>query len=363
MEKQVLFFGACYYSGLIGLKRWWIQRSGQRLIILNYHRASEGDLRRHLLYLRRHYRMLHLEEALEELYAADKKCKQLRDRRTPLVLTFDDGYRDNYTHAFPLVCELQVPITIFLIPAYIEGGKCFWWLEGGRLVDHAQVNEATIEGRTYHLDQQEERKALVQAIYTRVRHARSVQEREAFLEEGREVLAVPAEVDSGGERVLKWTEIHEMEESGWISFGAHTMHHPVLAYLMNPAEVQREVCECRTVIEWQLGHPVRTFAYPLGRPEHIGEVALRAVRDASYEWAVTTSYGINTPRSDPLRLLRIVGDVKWHWLLLAADTSGVRQFFSPLFPYGRALWSVGEGIVALASRLLKAGYWKPRGRR
>src|SRR5437867_10680623 len=99
-----------YYSGLVKLARWLTKRSGQRLIILNYHRATGGDLRRHLLYLRRHYRMLHLEKALEEL-STSKETKQKRDRRTPLVLTFDDGYRDNYTHAFALARELQVPIT------------------------------------------------------------------------------------------------------------------------------------------------------------------------------------------------------------------------------------------------------------
>jgi hypothetical protein len=73
MDEQIkVFFAAClYYSGLVKLARWWMQRSGQRLIILNYHRATGGDLRSHLLYLRRHYRMLHLEEALEELYPSN----------------------------------------------------------------------------------------------------------------------------------------------------------------------------------------------------------------------------------------------------------------------------------------------------
>src|SRR5579859_7640613 len=123
----------CYYGGLVHLARWWMQRSGRRLIILNYHRATGGDLRSHLLYLRRHYRMLHLEEALEELYTT-KKTKQVHDRRTLLVLTFDDGYRDNYTHAFALARELQIPITIFIIPGYIESGDYFWWLENERLV-------------------------------------------------------------------------------------------------------------------------------------------------------------------------------------------------------------------------------------
>ena len=112
-----------YYSGLVALFRWLMRRSGSRLIILNYHR-SKGDLRRHLLYLRRHYRMLHLDEALEELYTGRKGVPQ--DHRTPLVLTFDDGYQDNYTYAFKFANELQVPITIFLVPGYMDIGDFFW---------------------------------------------------------------------------------------------------------------------------------------------------------------------------------------------------------------------------------------------
>src|SRR5256886_2621179 len=183
MRRQIgVFVAAClYYSGLVKCTRRWTQRWGPRLIILNYHRASGGDLRRHLLYLRRHYRILHLEEALKALYAPPREGKYRRDRRTLLVLTFDDGYRDNYLHAFALARELQVPVTIFLIPAYIHSGEHFWWLEGKRLASNAQVSEVTIDDRTYYLGKTGERRALALAIDTRLRHAGSVKEREAFL--------------------------------------------------------------------------------------------------------------------------------------------------------------------------------------
>src|SRR6266487_4413245 len=261
MRRQIgVFVAACfYYSGLVKLARWWTRRSGPRLIILNYHRASGGDLRRHLLYLRRHYRMLHLEEALEELYTPSKDGEDRCDRRTPLVLTFDDGYCDNYTHAFALACELQIPITIFLIPGYIESGDYFWWLEGKRLARRSQVSEVTIEGRTYYLGSSREQRALAQAIDTRLRYARSVAEREAFLATVRKAFDTPSNVTVEEEAVLPltWEEVHKMEEGGWVSFGAHTMHHPILAYLTDPQEVQFEVGECRTILEQRLGHPVR----------------------------------------------------------------------------------------------------------
>src|SRR6266487_6296294 len=150
-NMRVLVAACLYYSGLVKLTLWWTRRSGQRLIILNYHRATGGNLRRQLLYLRRHYRIMHLEDALEEYYLTRKEKKQRGDRRIPLVLTFDDGYHDNYTHGFALACKLQIPITIFLIPGYVESGDYFWWREGERLAYRAQVDEATIEGRIYQL--------------------------------------------------------------------------------------------------------------------------------------------------------------------------------------------------------------------
>ncbi len=334
MRKSVLtFLAAClYYSGLIKLARWWIRRSGPHLVILNYHQATGGDLRRHLLYLRRHYRILHLEAALEELYMPSKNRKQVRDRRTPLVLTFDDGYYDNYTHGLALARELQIPFTLFLAPGYVESGDYFWWREGNRLVSHTQVREATIEGRIYHLDQPEERNILAQEILARLCQATSVAERQEFLRAVRQALPVPPSVapEEKPALPLKWAEVRELEESGWVSFGAHTMHHPILAYLTDPGEMQREVEECRTMLEQQLGHPVRTFAYPIGQLQHIGDNAVRAVQKAGYEWALTTLYGFNTPRSDPHLLRRIEVDVSQHWLVMAAETSGLWGFLSRL---------------------------------
>ncbi|GAC1388745.1 MAG: hypothetical protein NVS4B11_11410 [Ktedonobacteraceae bacterium] len=290
-------------------------------------------MRRHLLYLRHHYRVLHLEEALQELYTPLSEKAQRRDKRTPLVLTFDDGYHDNYTHVFPHACQLQVPITLFLIPGYLESGAYFWWGEGRRLVRRTEVKEVTVDGKTYQLEQIDDRAALSQVIDTRLRYAVSVAEREAFLTTIRQILAVlpSVTVEEEGDRPLTWEEVRDMEASGWVSYGAHTLHHPVLAYLADPDEVTHEIGACRCLLEERLGHSIRTFAYPIGRIEHIGDEAVHAVKAAGYEWAVTTHNGVNTPESDPLYLQRVLGDVSRHWLVMAAETAGIWHLFAPLW--------------------------------
>jgi len=330
-ERVRVFVAACfYYSGLVRLAHWWTRRSRQYLIILNYHRAAGDNLRHQLCYLHHHYRILHLETALEELYTPRKNKTQARDRRIPLVLTFDDGYHDNYTLGFALARELQIPITIFLIPGYQESGEYFWWLEGKRLVNRAQVEKVTIEGQIFHLNQAEERDRLAQAIDAQLRHSRSVAERDAFLRDIRESLNVPTAITVEEEATLPltWAEVREMEESGLVSFGAHTMHHPILSYLSDPEEIRREVYECRTVLEQRLGHPVRAFAYPIGKFEHIGEEGLKAVKAARYEWALTTIEALNTPQTDPCLLKRLPGDIEQHWLVMASELVGLLAIFS-----------------------------------
>jgi peptidoglycan/xylan/chitin deacetylase (PgdA/CDA1 family) len=334
MRRLILIWIAAgfYYSGLVALARWWTRSVGKRLVILNYHRATEGDLRRHLLYLRQHYHLMHIEAALEALYEPRKPGWSRGDRHISLVLTFDDGYRDNYTHASALARELQVPLSLYLVPGYIESGDYFWWGEGERLVRRARVTEVHLEGKVYYLKRQQDRSHLVQWIDARLRYAQSVREREAFLEEVRETLKVPSSVRQEEEPALPltWEQIQEMEESGWISFGAHTMHHPILAYLSDPQEVQNEVEQCRKALQHRLGHEVRSFAYPVGQMQHISEEVVEAVQQAGYTWALTTQYGFNTPRTNPYLLHRIEVDVDQHWLVVAAETAGLWGFFSRL---------------------------------
>ena len=208
-------------------------------------------------------------------------------------MTFDDGYADNYTHAFPLACELKIPITIFLVPGHMEIGNSFWWAT--RLLRLARVEWATVEGRTYNLQRQEERKALAQAIDARFSQASSSNEWKEFLASLSKILDLPPSVvlQEKPAPLLTWTHVREMQESGWVSFGAHTMHHPDLGNLTDPVEVQREVGGCRDTLEPLLGHPVRTFAYPFGRT---GDYGQRAVEQGGYSWAVTIYPESNLPK-------------------------------------------------------------------
>jgi peptidoglycan/xylan/chitin deacetylase (PgdA/CDA1 family) len=355
-KRIVTLIAACfYYSGLVKLARRWIQRS-PRLIILCYHCAGGGDLQKHLRYLRRHYHILSLERALYELYNAPSPEMQGRDRRTPLVLTFDDGYHDNYTHGSVLANKLEIPFTVFLVPGYIESGNRFWWQEPRYLLEHTSSREIQMDNRLYHLDKLDERKALLRAIDYRLRYATSIDERERFLASiQQKFFAYPCKDSKKFElshrtsydmhnplkstSSLTWDEIQEMSKNKWITFGAHSMHHPILACLTDSTEAQYEVSMCRTVLEQKLGHPIRVFAYPVGGFEHIGASGLQAVQEARYDWALTAIDGFNTSHTNPYLLHRFVVGADLHWLIVAAKISGIWDVFArPLRPLVKTIY-------------------------
>ncbi len=330
---RVLIAAGLYYSGLVRLALLWSAHSKRQLIILNYHTA-EGNLRAQIDYLSRHYHVMHLEEALKELYATKSVAHSDKfgsDHRIPLVLTFDDGYLDNYTYAWPLVKKFQIPMTIFIIPGYVESGHYFWWLAAKRLLKQVDGAKVKFDGQTYQLSNPVEWETLRKVIDTRLRYATSVTEREAFLVSLQQELGVSLPVrgmDGIAARdedalPMTWEQMREMEESGFVSFGAHTVNHPVLSALSDQEELQYEVGESRSLLEQKLGHPVLTFAYPIGKPQHFGDQSVHAVKSAGYSWALTTIEDTNTDETDPYLLRRLPGDVDVHWMVMAAELAGL----------------------------------------
>lgn len=327
---RVLVAASFYYSGLIKLALWWNARKKGQLIILNYHNAT-GNFPAQLRYLSRHYRILHLEEALEELYTSLPEAqvdKNKRDRRIPMVLTFDDGYLDNYTHALPQVQKFQVPITIFIIPGYVESGQYFWWLAAKRLLKQIDGSKVKFDGQIYQLVNPVEKEALINTIDKHVRYASSIIERETFLTKLQQELDVSLPTRGGGEDdegllPMSWEQLHAMQETGLVSFGAHTVNHPLLSALVDKEELQYEIGESRLLLEQKLGRPVRTFAYPVGKAEHIGDGAVEAVKSSGYSWAVTTIEEVSTANVDPYLLPRLPGDETLHWMVMAAELTGL----------------------------------------
>jgi len=285
-------------AGRFGL--WTVYREATarfwpRALILMYHRVGDGAapdtyppvpaaaFEAQMRLLCRHYRVVPL-EALADLFAAG------RPLREPVAsVTFDDGYRDNYTSAFPVLRSYGIPATIFLATGFIGGDRVFWWDAVGIMVAAARPGRwSTEEFGTLSTETPADRERTRVGIFQRIKGSPSG-DRERLLAALGDALGTGTPQGLGRELILSWEEVREMHEAG-ISMGAHTVSHPILARV--PRDLARgEILGSKEAIERRLGEPVVSFSYPNGKTEDYGAEAVAAVRDAGFTAAVTTIPG------------------------------------------------------------------------
>jgi len=215
-----------------------------------------------------------------------------RDTRPFVCLTFDDGYRDNYEVAFPVLRRHGAPAAIFLATGLVDRTSPMWWhpleraFPGGGAGTAGRARAHDGWSVRFRATDRDGVVRLVDEVAARVPGFRAA---EAY------------------DNALDWGMIREMSASGLVTFGAHTVSHPLLAGLSG-AGLAREIEASRDRCAAMLGHAPRYFAYPFGQPHEIGVEAPGAVAAAGFAAAFTTTAATLRERNtaDPFRLPRIM---------------------------------------------------------
>ncbi len=287
--------------------KWPVRRSTPSCHIFIYHRVNDerdpfffafstAMFRSQMEHLAKRFRFVTLDQiASGDLPAnGDRYCAGV---------TFDDGYRDNFLFAFPILKELGIPATIFLATGYIGTGDIPWYDKvrlAFKLTACKRVSFAGLGGPEGSLETQDQK---LQVLARSLNWLRGLDEqtRSRTLEQVYRELRVPASLTLPN-TMLAWDDVRRMSKEG-VTFGAHTITHPVLASLPR-RELEREILGSKKTVEDRLQLPVRHFAYPFGKNFDYGPVAKQVVQDAGFATAVTTVYGVNGPAEDRFELKR-----------------------------------------------------------
>jgi peptidoglycan/xylan/chitin deacetylase (PgdA/CDA1 family) len=206
------------------------------------------------------------------------------------VLTFDDGYRDNVEYAAPILRRHGAPWTLFVTTDFAEGRGRLWWLELEEAVARLERVSLTVAGERIDVPARmaAEKQAAFEALYWRLRAGPEDALRDTI---GR--LADAAGFDYAGlvkRLCLGWDELTTLGMDPAVTFGAHTLTHPMLMK-HDEATARREMAESKALIEQRLGRPVRHLAYPVGDPTSAGTREFRLAREMGFATAVTTRPG------------------------------------------------------------------------
>jgi peptidoglycan/xylan/chitin deacetylase (PgdA/CDA1 family) len=229
-----------------------------------------------------------------------------------IVITFDDGYRDNLVTALPILSELSLTATVFLPTSVVGTNRLLW---------HDRVSRAVIcssasvlpgfgaQGTDLPLGGPVQRRRVVVDLLHYLRSLDDDQ-REARVTQLMNNLNYTDEDGDPG-LMLNWADVREMQRRGF-SIGSHTVSHPVLSRV-SADRARAEIVQSKEIIERELGVPVQAFAYPSGRPGDFDAGIKRLVDEAGYTCAVTTISGVNKHRGgDPgLDLLELKRGGSW----------------------------------------------------
>jgi peptidoglycan/xylan/chitin deacetylase (PgdA/CDA1 family) len=222
-----------------------------------------------------------------------------------LIITFDDGYRDNYTNAFPILKQMKLPATIFLAAGHIGSAKLFWWDLITYCFKQTKLREVVLPETSpspIKLTNADERREAIKKILRWVKQVPDKSKNE-LLTKLPSALGVEINEAVAIGMHLSWDEVREMAESG-IEFGSHTVTHPILSNV-DEVQLDREVRESKEIIEENLGREIVAFAYPVGGRYNFNELARSIVAQCGFKYAVSYDEGIVSSTFDRYAMPRI----------------------------------------------------------
>ena len=303
-----------YYSGMSGA----IKLLGKnKTIILGYHRILPRDSKqiefiqpgmyvttetfeKHISYLSRHFDIIPL-GSLASTPHVQNGC----------IITFDDGWADNYKYAYPIIKRYGIPATVFIstnmmgssqwpwpdrLSYYIYYGSSNDLFEISKIIESDLGKNITgienLLSKDKHLVAEQFILAIKSLDYKKI----------TFVMERVDSIMLPLYKSINTNRPwLTWGEIKEMAENN-VSFGSHTHNHVVLT-TTSLENAEKEIIKSRDILSKELGKPVEMFSYPNG---NYNNEIMQILKRNGFKIAVTTEKGTIKKIANLLALRRFM---------------------------------------------------------
>ncbi len=247
-------------------------------------------------------------------------------RRNTIAISFDDGFKDNYTNAAPLLDWYELPATFYVTTTAMKEHKIYWWDElqdilfqceklpshfemiiNNQLIQYQFKSDRILHSRlinqirawNYNLPIPNERIALYMLLWERIKPLPYTHQ-SRILSDIKD-WAGTREITSSQGVTMDVQEMQMLSQNPLFSIGAHSVNHAMLSE-QNAHDQAFEVKESKRQIENWLGKPVKGFAYPYG---NYNSVTQQLLKEAGFEYAVSTESKLVTMEDDPFALPRI----------------------------------------------------------
>lgn len=283
-------------------------------IVLNYHRIGDhtravGDVGVYSATVEAFERQLRmLKQDCDVITPDDIRDLPSRGRGNYAMVTFDDGYRDNYEYALPALKSAGLPAVFFIATGFIDRPHMSWWDEISWMVRNSKAQQIgpsptlpiTVSLSGYRQPAIE----TVLSLYKKLPPDVTGQ----FLNDLGEACGTGrAPVELAEKEWMTWDMVREMHKAGML-IGGHTVNHPVLANLSR-FEQEHEIEGCANALQQQLGEPMRLFSYPRGKRDAFNEDTRGCLYERQVQYAFSYYGGMNRADDiDPYDVRRVAVD-------------------------------------------------------
>lgn len=262
-----------------------------------------------------------------------------------VLVTFDDGYRDNLEIAAPILKAHSVPALYFIPTGLITQRKTGWWDEIAWLIKSTRGGALQAAGQSAQLPASDP----AQTIEFLNRHCKALgtgERMRTFVSELERQCGVgPMPGEAADSALMTWEQIRLLKGYG-IDVGAHTVSHPVLSRL-GIEQQRQELAASKAELEKNTGRPVSSFAFPFGEKDDFGPETKRLAQEAGFELGFSLIAGTNRiGTADAMELNRILGPVE-------ESTFKVRLTLASLAPQRAPAYQPGERALSCAPTVSK----------
>jgi peptidoglycan/xylan/chitin deacetylase (PgdA/CDA1 family) len=261
-------------------------KSGSNCLISSLINGTQEEFEKEIIFLKKYFNIISLDYLVERI-----------DNKEPLpinslLITFDDGYNDNYINAFPILKKYRVPAAVFLTTDFIDNDKDLIWTDKvAYIIKETEKGSVNISGLGTHSLTNRYRKDKAKIAIIEYLKSIDDSEKNKIIDLLSKDLKVYLGSKISEKLYLSSKEILEMAKDG-ISFGSHGCSHSILTKI-SLRQAQDEIVKSKMKIEELIGKEVTFFAYPNGTYLDFNNEIIEILKKAGYEAAFTTIPGGN----------------------------------------------------------------------
>lgn len=271
--------------------------------VLLYHRVSNlnfdpwklaiapEEFDNHMRYIRDNYNIMRFEDDWSNI------------NEKTIIVTFDDGYADNFYNAIPILKKYDIPATFFISTNNIGTNLEFWWDELATMFYYINKHKIKFDyrGKAYNLEKIDGVRKACMEVRNILMNMNSEKRREE-LNMLHDRMSIPIQGNDMNRTMNQW-EIQQLTKFNNISIGAHTKSHTKLSQLSVDSQ-KEEINESKEILEKISGQKIEIFSYPFGEDEDYTEQTVEILKTCGIKKAAVVKQGLYSKEYGEYRIPR-----------------------------------------------------------